>query len=120
MHAVVEDPPPPELVRDTHYIVSNESRQDLFKDSIAAHGGALLGVGSDQNYLLAGWSRPELLILFDFDQVVVNVHRVYRAFFLNAATPRPSAACGIQKMRRKRWPLSMLRTRRRSPRGCRM
>ena len=87
MHAVVEDPPPPELVRDTHYIVSNESRQDLFKDSIAAHGGALLGVGSDQNYLLAGWSRPELLILFDFDQVVVNVHRVYRAFFLNAATP---------------------------------
>ena len=74
-------------MRDQHYIISNESRHDLFKDAALNRGGVFIGVGSDQNYLMAGWARPELLILFDFDQVVVNLHRVYRAFFLNAATP---------------------------------
>jgi hypothetical protein len=87
LQGIVEDPAPPALVRDQHYVISNESRHDLFRDSALGRGGVYIGVGSDQNYLLAGWARPELLVLFDFDQVVVNVHRVYRAFFLNAATP---------------------------------
>lgn len=83
----MEDPAPPALVRDQHYVISNESRHDLFRAVATNLGGVYIGVGSDQNYLLAGWARPELLILFDFDQVVVNLHRVYRVFFLNAATP---------------------------------
>lgn len=87
LRGIVEDPAPPSLVRGEHYIISNESRHDLFRSAAMDRGGVFIGVGSDQNYLLAGWARPELLVLFDFDQLVVNLHRVYRVFFLNAATP---------------------------------
>lgn len=84
---ITPDPAPPELVRNTHYVVSNEDRHDLFRRNAENRGGVMIGVGTDQNYVLAGWAKPQLLILFDFDQVVVNVHHVYRAFFLNAKTP---------------------------------
>ena len=87
LQSIVEDPAPPALVRDQHYIISNESRHDLFRPLALGRGGVYIGVGSDQNYVLAGWARPELVFLFDFDQVVVNLHRVYRVFFLSAATP---------------------------------
>ncbi len=87
LQKIVEDPAPPALVRDQHYIISNESRHDLFRPAAIGRGGVYVGVGSDQNYVLAGWARPELVFLFDFDQVVVNLHRVYRVFFLSAATP---------------------------------
>lgn len=87
LRSIVEDPAPPALVRDQHYIISNESRHDLFRPAALGRGGVYIGVGSDQNYLLAGWARPELVFLFDFDQLVVNLHRVYRVFFLSAATP---------------------------------
>ncbi len=86
LQGIVEDPAPPALVRDQHYVISNESRHDLFRAAVKDRGGVYIGVGSDQNYLIAGWARPELMVLFDFDQVVVNLHRVYRAFFLNART----------------------------------
>ena len=46
-----------------------------------------MGVGTDQNYLIAGWSRPEVLVLMDFDQVVVDLHRVYQLAFLHAESP---------------------------------
>jgi hypothetical protein len=95
--AIVEDPAPPALVRDQHYIISNELRQDVFRPSISDRGGVFIGVGSDQNYLMAGWARPELLVLFDFDQLVVNVHRAYRAFFLNASTPEEFMALWNEK-----------------------
>lgn len=84
---ITADPAPPELVRNTHYVVSNEDRLDLFRRATENRGGAYIGVGTDQNYLLAAWAKPQLLVLFDFDQVVVNVHHVYRAFFLTAKTP---------------------------------
>lgn len=86
--AIPEDPPPAALVRNAHYVVSNEPRQDLFRDQIKGRGGIYIGVGSDQNYLLAAWARPDLMVLMDFDAVVVNVHRAHRAFFLHADSPR--------------------------------
>jgi hypothetical protein len=85
--AVRPDPPPPELVRDTHYIISNENNHERFRAAVAGLGGVYIGVGSEQNYLIAGWSRPEVLVLMDFDQVVVDLHRVYRAIFLSAKDP---------------------------------
>jgi hypothetical protein len=81
------DPPPPELVRGSHYYVSNETRLDLFHAAVRDKGGVYVGVGSDQNYLLAGWARAEALVLVDFDQAVVSLHRVYRVLFRAAETP---------------------------------
>lgn len=83
---LIADPLPPQLVRNTHYVVSNEDHHDLFKNGVGAinPGGVYVGVGTDQNYVLAGWFRPDIMVLLDFDQMVVDVHQIYRAFFLAA------------------------------------
>ncbi|MCP4500284.1 MAG: hypothetical protein GY822_10025 [Deltaproteobacteria bacterium] len=80
------DPTPKELVRDTHYWISNENRLDLFYDDVKDRGGIFIGVGTDQNYLLAAWSKPSVLVLMDFDQAVVDLHLVYRALFMSSST----------------------------------
>ena len=49
--------------------------------AIEGRGGVYVGVGSEQNYVLAGWARPEVLVLMDFDQVIADLHRAYGAFF---------------------------------------
>lgn len=85
--AVTPDPPPRALAANSHFVVSDEKRHDLYHDSIAGLGGVFIGVGTDQNYLMAGWARPEVLVPMDFDQVVVDLHLVYRAFFLSAPGP---------------------------------
>jgi len=82
--AVRADPPPPRLTRDSHYVVSDERRHDLFRDDISNKGGVYIGLGPDQNYLMAGWARPEVLVLLDFDQLVVDLHAVYRAAFIES------------------------------------
>ncbi len=81
------DPAPPELIRDSHYWISNEDHLELFHEAVKDKGGVYLGVGSDQNYLLGAWARAEVLVLMDFDQSIVDLHRVYRLLFLAARTP---------------------------------
>lgn len=82
-----EDPAPKEIVRGLHYWVSNEAHLELFHGAVKDHPGLYVGVGSDQNYLLAAWARAEPLVLLDFDQSIVDLHRVYRVLFREAATP---------------------------------
>ena len=81
------DDPPEKITRNTHYWVSNEYRHDLFHDTLKDRGGVYVGLGTDQNYLLAGWARPEIMILMDFDEYVVHLHRVYRVMFERAEDP---------------------------------
>lgn len=85
LRAVEPDPLPKQLSADSHFVVSDEKAHWLFRDAIVGRGGALLGVGTDQNYVMAGWARPEIVVLLDFDQVVVDVHAVYRQVFLHCA-----------------------------------
>ena len=80
------DPAPEEITRNQHYWISNEQRLDLFHDPIKDLGGVYVGVGSDQNYLHAGWAKTEVLVLMDFDQKIVDLHGVYRVAFLHAST----------------------------------
>lgn len=87
LRAVVEDPAPPRIAGDYHFVVSNEKKLERFREAVVDRGGMYVGVGTDQNYLLAGWSRPELLVLVDFDRYVVDLHEIYRVFFLHADTP---------------------------------
>jgi hypothetical protein len=81
------DPGPPKTTRSKHYVVSNESRHDLYYHTLRDLGGVYVGVGTDQNYLMAGWARPEILVLMDFDQVIADVHKVYEVIFLEADSP---------------------------------
>ena len=85
--SVEADPHPEKLTRDSHYWVSDERRHDLFRDTIKDSGGVFIGLGTDQNYLMAAWAKPEVLVPLDFDQMVVNIHYVFRTIFLNAKTP---------------------------------
>jgi len=77
------------MVNMTHYVTSNENRHEKFRVALEGHptGGVFIGIGADQNYMLVGWSRPELAIMADFDKYVVAVHDVYAAFFAAAETP---------------------------------
>jgi len=85
--SVRSDPVPKELCAESHFVVSDESDHWLFKSDLSVPGGAYLCVGTDNNYTMAGWGKPDYLILMDFDQVVVDVHKVYRAVFLAAPSP---------------------------------
>mgnify|MGYP006971710071 CR=1 FL=1 len=86
LKAVRFDPKPPKLIRDVHYTTSNERHLRLFRDVAKELGGIQLGVGAEQNYLLAGWSRPELVICMDFDQYITDIHVIYGLLFGEAKT----------------------------------
>ncbi|MCS6912844.1 MAG: hypothetical protein RMK29_11750 [Myxococcales bacterium] len=88
LQTIRQDPPPPALIRNSHYIISNEDRPHAFRAVLEDRGGIYIGVGSEQNYLLAGWARPELIFLVDFDQLVVDLHRVYRVLMREAPDPQ--------------------------------
>lgn len=87
------DPRPAALIRRTHYWAGNERSLHLCHAAVLRRGGAYLGVGTDQNYLLAGWARSEFAVIVDFDQSVVDLHRGYRSIFEHAPTPSGFVAC---------------------------
>lgn len=101
LRAVRPDPRPEALTRDQHYLVSNENKHYLFRAALADRGGIFVGVGAEQNYLMAGWARPEVLVLMDFDQQVVDLHKVYGVIFRAAETPAEFRALW-EKQRRDR------------------
>jgi hypothetical protein len=88
IRAVPFDPLPKQLSADSHFVVSDEKAHWLFHDAAKDRGGALMGVGTDPNYLMAGWARSEILVLLDFDQVVVDLHATYREIFLHSPDAR--------------------------------
>ena len=87
LQALPADPAPEALTRNSHYWVSNENRLELFEPHLRDRGGVLVGVGTDQDYLFAGWARSEVLILMDFDGAIPDIHRVYGLFFRDFADP---------------------------------
>ncbi|MCA9708482.1 MAG: hypothetical protein KDK70_21715 [Myxococcales bacterium] len=86
LRALPPDPAPEHTTNDVHYLVSNERRLDLFRPELDDLGGVMLGVGSDQNYVMAAWSRTELLVVVDFDQQVVDLHGIHGALLAAAPT----------------------------------
>ena len=78
------DRPP---IDERHYVQSNEPEHDdwfLFVDGV---GGGYLGVGSDQNYTLLAHARSEFVWLMDYDVVVTQAHRIFRALILASESP---------------------------------
>jgi hypothetical protein len=86
LRALLPDPAPARTTNDLHYLVSNERRLDLFRPELDDLGGVMLGVGTDQNYVMAAWSRTELLVIVDFDQQVVDLHGIHGALLAAAPT----------------------------------
>lgn len=82
---VQPDPPPKQLAADAHFVISDERAHYLFEPATKGLGGVLLGVGTDPNYLIAGWMGAELVLIVDFDQVVADVHALYALAFKEAA-----------------------------------
>lgn len=90
-----EDPPTEAFmgVDEEHegrrYLQGDEYALFLFHEHLQdqAQGGAYLGVGSDQAYVLIGWTRPDVAFLIDYDPWVVTYHKAFHAFFEVAETP---------------------------------
>ena len=64
---IESEPPPPKLTLNKHFLISNENHLHYFHDLVKDVGGVYLGVGSEQNYVLAGWAKSERMIIVDFD-----------------------------------------------------
>ncbi|MDP2340692.1 MAG: hypothetical protein Q8O67_07030 [Deltaproteobacteria bacterium] len=94
------DPPPAEITRGAHYWIGNEDRLDVFYDDVKDKGGVHVGVGAEQNWLLAGWSKPQVIVMMDFDQSIVDLHRVYLVAFAKAATKEEFKALWLDKSRK--------------------
>lgn len=86
--SIPADPPPKRLSNGQHFLVSDELHPERLRHALAGLGGVFIGVGPEQNYLYAAWARARILILLDFDQVVVDLHHIYAAFMRVAETPR--------------------------------
>ena len=85
--AVEHDPRPKSLTRNSHYVVSDEKDHHLLREPINGIGGAYIGVGTNQNYEFIPWAQSDVVFLLDFDQVIVDLHAVYRLAFEHSADP---------------------------------
>jgi hypothetical protein len=91
--------------------VSNEDLPQLWQPVLAGLGGVHVGVGAEQNLLMAGWSRPEVLVLLDFDDWVVELNFVHGLLMRDAETPqafidawRPGNSPSVARRIRQEWP----------------
>jgi hypothetical protein len=50
-------------------------------------GGVYIGLGTNQNYSLIPWARPDAIVFLDYDEVIVNVHRLNGVFLKSAKSP---------------------------------
>ncbi len=79
-----DDPDPDALVRDAHYWISNENAHYVWYPHIKDLGGVISGVGTDQVYLLAGWSNASVIVPLDFDRKIRDLHFAYGVAFLSS------------------------------------
>lgn len=70
-----------------HFLTCDELNLHLFEPALRNAGGAYVGVGTDQAYIFMGWARPELGWMIDYDPLVIQIHGLYRIFFIAADTP---------------------------------
>lgn len=69
-----------------HYPVSNEFRLDLWGGPLHDLGGAIVGVGTDQNYTMAAMSGAQLVFCVDYDPTVPFMHAIYSVLVPASAT----------------------------------
>jgi hypothetical protein len=87
LSAVREDPLPKTLTQGIHFWVSDEAHHHLFRETLTGRGGVYVGIGTNQNFAMAAWQRPELIVLLDFDQSIIDLHAAYAVIFAHAKTP---------------------------------
>ena len=98
--ALPQDPVPDTRRQDAHYVKGNEYHLDIFVPYIQDLGGALLGIGADQNFTLAEVSGAEWLFIFDYDPIVVREMQIYLLFIRASHTPRDLIAYWGEKEKR--------------------
>ncbi len=95
------DPPPAEITRGAHYWIGNEDRLDVFYDDVKDKGGVHVGVGAEQNWIFVGWAKPQVAVMMDFDQSIVDLQRVYFVAFEKAATKEEFKRLWLDKSRKE-------------------
>ena len=79
---------PPQTLFKSHYIVSNEPHTHHLLPTLDARGGVYIGIATDQNFVLIPRLRPTLVVMMDFDRVVVETHKVLRYAFATRQSPQ--------------------------------
>jgi len=82
-----EDAVPDARVDERHYVHTNERKHYLYFPYMDCAGGGYVGVGSDQNLTMIARCRAGFAWILDYDEVVVLLHAVHRAFILESPTP---------------------------------
>ena len=82
-----EDAPPESRVDERHYVHSNERKHDLYFPYMDCGGEGYVGVGSDQNLTMLARCRAGFAWIMDYDEVVVLLHAIHRAFIIESETP---------------------------------
>lgn len=67
--------------------LANAADPDGIPSPAAPLGGVLIAIGSEQGYMLASWSEPELAFLVDYDPEIVALHEAIDALILTANGP---------------------------------
>ena len=75
-----------ELTNGKHYLASNERDLHLLQADARDRGGVLVAVGADPGYVLAAWADARAIVFVDLDPMIPELHRIYAAFFAEAAT----------------------------------
>ena len=85
----------------THFYCSDEWNQQVFAPAITGLGGGYVGVGATQGYVMIGWARPEFAWFIDYDDVVVELHEVWRVLFELATSPEEVRQLWAERGRRR-------------------
>ncbi|MDX1959970.1 MAG: SUMF1/EgtB/PvdO family nonheme iron enzyme [Leptospiraceae bacterium] len=73
------------------YVKTNEARSYLFAPYIKNLRGGYVGVAADSNYTFIAHAKSEFVWLMDFDFVIINLHKMIRAYVLESPTPNDFA-----------------------------
>ncbi len=77
----VDDTEQSPLTNGRHYYASNERDLHLFAEDVEDRGGLIVAVAADPGYTLAAWADADALVFVDLDPAIVDLHRIYAAFF---------------------------------------
>jgi hypothetical protein len=70
----------------SHYYASNEPLHAIYVKELKPKGGVFIGVGTDQNFIAIPLLKSDVAIFVDFDQWIVDLHKLYNHLFISRKT----------------------------------
>jgi hypothetical protein len=75
-----------------HYVRTNESHHQVYRNYIENIGGGYIGIGSDQNFTFIAWAASDFAWIMDYDPFVVAINEIHLILIAASATPEAFVA----------------------------